>query len=357
MNEKARKPLFTFVFFSVLTLFFVFLFRLPMYTSTNAQSTDSVKVSIIVPVYNTEKYISDCLDTLENQTLNEIEIICVNDGSTDNSLQILKDHQQKDSRVKIIDQKNGGVCSARNQGIKNAQGTYIAFVDSDDLIPSYAYEKAYNSAVKYNVNVVGLNIMTFKDGEDFDPNQFQYDESKVKRCGRQNYQNPFYYMLENSGYVVTKFFKRSFVMEHNLLFKEGVTHYEDALFNFMAFPFIEEMVQDDNIFYCYRVSRPNSAVYSFNAKKVLSSSFKVAQELIDHHDIFNFRKADEWILDKIMDVNYLNIVEKTKDPEIQKMFSAKLVELLEESYFKKYNIEISQQNQDKINTLKSIAAG
>ncbi len=117
------------------------------------------------------------------------------------------------------------------------------------------------------------------------------------------------------------------------------------------------MVQDDNVFYCARLNRPNSAVYSFNAKKVLSSSLKVAQELIDHHDLFNFRKADEWILDKIMDINYLHITKDTKEPELKKYYAEKLVELLEENYFKKYDIKVSQGIQDKISELKVIAAG
>ena len=92
----------------------------------------NAKISIIVPVYNTSKYLDECLISLTSQTLNEIEIVCVNDGSTDNSLQILNNYKNKDDRIKIIDQKNQGVCAARNAGIRAAQGEYITFVDSDD---------------------------------------------------------------------------------------------------------------------------------------------------------------------------------------------------------------------------------
>ena len=88
-----------------------------------------VQVSIIVPVYNVEKYLSKCLESLINQTLKDIEIICVNDGSTDNSLSILKEYANKDSRIKIIDKQNEGVSVARNTGIEVATGEYLMFVD------------------------------------------------------------------------------------------------------------------------------------------------------------------------------------------------------------------------------------
>ena len=88
------------------------------------------KVSVIIPVYNTEKYLEECLNSVENQTLEDIEIICVNDGSTDKSLEILNNHANKDSRIKVISQENGGLSHARNTGMKIAKGEYITFLDS-----------------------------------------------------------------------------------------------------------------------------------------------------------------------------------------------------------------------------------
>ena len=99
------------------------------------------KISVIVPVYNVEKYLARCLDSIINQTLADIEIICINDGSTDNSLEILNDYAKKDSRIKIIDQTNAGLSCARNAGMQIAQGEYIGFVDSDDWIDLDFYEK------------------------------------------------------------------------------------------------------------------------------------------------------------------------------------------------------------------------
>ncbi|MDR0726563.1 MAG: glycosyltransferase, partial [Rickettsiales bacterium] len=91
------------------------------------------KISVIVPIYNVEKYLAKCLDSIIGQTLKEIEIICVNDGSTDNSTQILKEYATRDNRIKVIQQKNGGLSAARNTGLKHASTELIAFMDSDDI--------------------------------------------------------------------------------------------------------------------------------------------------------------------------------------------------------------------------------
>ncbi len=91
-------------------------------------------ISVIVPVYNVEKYLSKCLDSIINQTYQNLEIICVDDGSTDSSPMILEEYAKKDSRIKIITRQNGGLSAARNTGVKNATGEFVSFVDSDDWI-------------------------------------------------------------------------------------------------------------------------------------------------------------------------------------------------------------------------------
>ena len=112
------------------------------------------KVSIIVPVYNVEKYLCQCLESLVHQTLTDIEIICVNDGSTDNSLGILNKYAQLDSRIKVFSQKNQGVSSARNLGLEKVNGEYITFVDSDDWIELNACEILYNTAQERNTDIL-----------------------------------------------------------------------------------------------------------------------------------------------------------------------------------------------------------
>ncbi len=118
------------------------------------------KISVILPVYNVEKYLRRCLDCLQNQTLTDFEIIAVNDGSPDNSIDILNEYAAKDSRIKVITQKNGGLSSARNTGTKNANGEYIYFLDSDDYIHFQTLEIAYNLAVQNNSDIVSFKKNT-----------------------------------------------------------------------------------------------------------------------------------------------------------------------------------------------------
>ena len=102
------------------------------------------KISVIIPVYNVEKYLRECLDSIVNQTFKDIEIICVDDGSTDKSLEILREYEQKDKRIIVISQPNKGVSTARNIGMQQATGKYMMFVDSDDYITQNACELIYN---------------------------------------------------------------------------------------------------------------------------------------------------------------------------------------------------------------------
>lgn len=130
------------------------------------------KISIIIPIYNSEKYLSRCLESVINQTYRNIEIVCINDGSKDNSLKILREYKEKDDRIVIIDKKNAGVSMARNDGIKKSTGKYIAFVDSDDWIESDAIETLYATLIEKNVDVVRAN---YNINFEYDKNAFKGD--------------------------------------------------------------------------------------------------------------------------------------------------------------------------------------
>ncbi len=119
-----------------------------------------IKVSVVLPIYNVAKYLPKCLDSLINQTLKDIEIICVNDASPDNSLQVLQEYVLKDNRIKIIDQPNSGPGVARNNGINAALGKYIAFVDPDDWVDLDMFEKMYNAAELNQADLVECGVIT-----------------------------------------------------------------------------------------------------------------------------------------------------------------------------------------------------
>ena len=118
-----------------------------------------VKVSVVIPVYNVEPYLNICMDSVVNQTLEDIEIICINDGSTDKSLDILNSYAEKDDRITVISQENGGHAVATNKGMKLAQGKYLYLMDSDDMLDLEALEKTYTVAEEKKVDFVLFQAM------------------------------------------------------------------------------------------------------------------------------------------------------------------------------------------------------
>lgn len=147
-----------------------------------ACKSNEIKVSVIIPVYNTERWLAKCLDSVRNQTLQEIEMICVDDGSTDGSFRIMEEYAKKDSRIRIIQKKNGGLVSARKAGVELAAGQYTGYVDSDDWIEPEMYHRLYQLASQHQVDLVSSGY--FFEGnyvtEHYDNVQEGlYDEKKI----------------------------------------------------------------------------------------------------------------------------------------------------------------------------------
>ena len=143
------------------------------------------KVSIILPAYNAEKYIAKTLESLLTQTLKEIELICINDGSKDGTLKVLKEFEQNDERIKIIDKKNEGVWKARMDGIKAATGQYIAFIDADDYVENVFLEELYKSITKNNADIAicGFSRIDEKTKKILSQ-EMKYDENKIIEKGK-----------------------------------------------------------------------------------------------------------------------------------------------------------------------------
>ena len=129
-------------------------------------SSDCPLISILVPIYNVERYLRQCLDSICRQTLQDIEIICINDGSTDSSLDIIKEFADQDARIIIIDKPNSGYGDSMNQGLKTARGKYIGIVESDDWVDQEAFKSLYLLAEAYDVEVVRANYYRNKGGKD-----------------------------------------------------------------------------------------------------------------------------------------------------------------------------------------------
>ena len=167
------------------------------------------KVSIIIPVYNAEKYLKQCLDSLINQTLKEIEIVCVDDVSPDNSMKIITEYSKNDDRVKYISMdKNSGSGLARNKGIENAHGEYLSFIDSDDhVMDNTVYEKVYNHAVKNHANMVSANLLSYENGK-YINNRDCLRINEENAIIPQDYGIPWHHQKN--------IYKRSFILEHDI---------------------------------------------------------------------------------------------------------------------------------------------
>ncbi len=227
---------------------------------------DKIKVSIIIPVYNVEKYLAKCLDSIINQTLKDIEIICVNDGSTDNSLEILTDYAISDSRVIIINQKNAGLSAARNTGIDAATGEYIGFVDSDDWVDTNFYENLYNEAVNNQCDIAVAGIIRHYKQQNI------YDLKFINSQISDNLNSKFKLSdTPDCSYVWNKIYKTAKIKEHNLKFPVG-KYYEDQYFTPLAFLKSDKLITVPEIFYHYRRHSNSIVKKTKNNEKLLRDS-------------------------------------------------------------------------------------
>lgn len=199
---------------------------------------ENIKVSVIIPVYNTEKYLEEAVNSIINQTLREIEIIIVNDGSTDNSIQILENFAKLDNRIIILThEKNKGLSEARNTGIKEIRGEYIYFFDSDDILETDCLELCYNKSSTENLDFLFFDAVTFYDNTDKTNLKLNYQRSKGLESKVYKGIEIFEILLKEKRYkdpVWLNFIKTSYLKQLNLSFIPGIYH-EDILFSLQLY--------------------------------------------------------------------------------------------------------------------------
>ena len=255
------------------------------------------KVSVIVPVYNVENYIERCLNSLVNQTLKDIEIIVVNDGSTDNSIKVINDFLDKYKNIIYVEKKNGGLSDARNYGMKYAKGDYIAFLDSDDYVDTTIYEKMYNKAVEENADFVECDFYWVY------PNKKKTDVGIIYKEKKE--------MLTYARVVAwNKLIKRTIIKEQ---FPVGL-NYEDVEFFYKLIPNINKFtfVKEPLIYY---IQREDSIVNKQNYKT--GHIFNVLDNVIDYYKknkIFNDYKDElEYTYTRILLCSSLKRMVQIKD--------------------------------------------
>ena len=253
-----------------------------------------IKVSIIVPVYNVEKYLSECLNSILSQTLHEIEVICVNDGSTDNSLAILKQYELKDSRIRIIDKINNGLGAARNSGIAVAQGEYIGFVDSDDFIERTMFEKMYTRACKIGADVVITNLYLYYTDTGFtsvyrDMVKYYFWERKGSFSAMQNPE-----IVQNIG-VWDKIYRLDFIKKYQLRNPEHRI-FEDALFTFQTLILSKSITVISEPLYYYRkntgIAITDKEVENDNYKFDFLKNSREIREFITNQNVYSIFISD-----------------------------------------------------------------
>lgn len=223
-----------------------------------------VKVTVIIPVYNMEQYLAECLDSVISQSLSDIEIICINDGSNDNSINILRAYEGRDNRIKVIDQENKGVATARNIGIETAKGKYVIFMDPDDLYPDDdVLESLYTAAEENNVLAAGGCFSDFDiDGRENTPEDYQ-------NC------TLFGYLFEEDGIVAYKDYQFDYgyhrfvynrkMLIDNKIFFPNLIRFQDPPFMVRALSKAERFFGLSKVTYRYRI---NHKTLDWNEQRV-----------------------------------------------------------------------------------------
>ena len=311
------------------------------------------KVSVIIPVYNAEKYLSNSLNSIINQTLKNIEIICINDGSFDNSIKILNYFKEIDNRIIIINQKNKGVNFARNEGLKIAKGQFVLFFDSDDILIKDALEKLFELSVKNKLEILYFNSKIIFDDKIIEndyPNNIHY-----KVNSNNNFKNGneiFLKFINENKWIFSpcsQFIKNSVLLNNKISFLEGIK-FDDNLFSFNLISYINNGLEINEIYYLkmlhYKTFKKTDKLlkilydYIINLKELLLISLKfeynenlinyVSLELfidsleekiffvfkkiqLDSIFIINQWKINEQILLLLILINEKNIVDFVKD--------------------------------------------
>ena len=273
------------------------------------------KVSVIIPVYNVEKYLRECLDSVLNQTLTDIEIICINDGSTDNSLQILEEYAAKDKRFIVISQENQGQSIARNRGIDIANGDYIFFLDSDDYLNNNILERLYATAIDTSTDYVMSKAKAFADVQEISCLKFAkkmnekylnfeiYDTYKITK-------ENFGHFIDNYPCVVWgNLYKKSFINDNNLRFINMNIKREDEGWFLKATSLCPSISMINNIGVMYRIrhksTMSNLKEDDAKAKKDIILNVKNALEYIsNNNDNYYFKNK---ILDSAVYSAYFGI--------------------------------------------------
>ena len=277
------------------------------------------KISIIVPVYNVEKYIAKCLKSLTLQTLQGIEIIIVNDGSLDRSIDIIEKYvRENPTKIKYYEKKNGGLSTARNYGLEYATGEYIAFLDSDDYVEINMYEEMYNLAKKENADMVECDFI------------WEWEYGKKVYDKRKEYKTKEDMMKKPRVVAWNKIYKREILNNNKIRFPEGLI-YEDMEFFYKLLPHLNK-ISYINKYFVHYIQRKDSI--SNKQTKKIEDIFKILDNIFDYYkeqNLYNqYEKELKYMKKRILFGSSLKRILKIKDVRNKKKNDSKNSNLFNE---------------------------
>ena len=307
--------------------------------------SNEIKVSIVVPVYNVEKYIKECVESCQAQTLKEIEIICVDDGSTDHSVEIINQISRKDPRVRCISKKNAGYGNTMNIGFDNARGEYIAIAESDDFIEADMCEILYNTAKEFDLDVVKSDYYTFQThrGKEI----IKYENT----CTDPKYYNQILIPKKDKEIFMfqmntwTGIYKKSFIVKNKIRHNETPgASYQDNGFWFQTLSLANAIMFVNRAFYHYRQDNPNSSINSKGKVFCINEEYKFIHDFILEHDEVKANFMKEFFKKRFF--NYMHNYERIAD-EFKLSFLERFSQELKECEEKK-EINFADLNDDWI---------
>lgn len=313
-----------------------------------------VKISIIIPIYNAGRYLEKCLDSIVEQSFRDIEIICINDGSIDNSLAILKKYSEKDRRIVVVTQENSGSSNARNKALEIARGEYCLNIDSDDWIEQGYLETMYNTAKKNNLDIVISDIIFSYEFT----NKILKDVKLEEESYITGYQwIKLFFRYKATGYTWNKLIKREIIK--NLRYNENIFYWEDVEFLLKLALNSKKIGKVNKSFYNYRIGENNGSkrrsIKKFLDKEIccleIEKEFfknKISKEILD---IFYYRRYRELLLELLFTEYSLEekryYIEK-RDEYLKKIDFIRMRKI-EKKYF-----EIDKRNNKKIIIISSL---
>lgn len=320
------------------------------------------KISVVVPVYNVEKYLKECIDSIINQTLEDIEIICVNDGSTDSSLEILNDYAKKDSRIIVINKSNSGYGHTMNMGLNAASGEYIGIIESDDFADKNMFEDLYKLAKEYDADIVKGDWYNYWSKNKFARKNNRISSAKALKLTNSKQDKS---LLRINPSVWSAIYKKEFLNKYNIRFLETPgASYQDLAFSFKIFALAERVILTDKAYLYYRQDNMNSSVKSKTKVYCVCDEYEEIDRFLEQYPDLKFEfKVQEEINRYNGYVSSVLRIDDSVKPEFVKVFSDHFKEeyntgLLGNEFFKKINkkefMTLINNPEKYIKVLKSI---